>query len=154
MKKKRKRRKNSFCNSRSHGAPLRHGARHNGSGGGSESELEEPLVVCPISRKEEVTVTNESLLAGVLAAVREGPAEGPETDGTAAGVEEVLEHYVLDVLGADGAGAEHGEAGLGGDGTGEGGGGGGGGEVFGEFRGGVRSNGREKEEGEEENQTP
>ena len=106
-------------------ATLRNGARNNGGGGGSEDELEEPENVfvargvftgATLAHEEEVTAvallslreTNEGILAGIGNAHTPGP---PDASGNA-GIEQVLEEDVLDVLLAHRARLKHAESGL------------------------------------------
>ena len=99
---------------------LGHGTGGDGGGGGGEGPLEEEdvpvgegLVVVTLG-EEEVALAGE--LAGegvgVLGAVRDGVAEAEVGHAADASVENVLDEDVHDVLGADGARAEHGEASL------------------------------------------
>ena len=99
---------------------LGHGTGGDGGGGGGEGPLEEEdvpvgegLVVVTLG-EEEVALAGE--LAGEggggLGAVRDGVAEAEVGHAADASVENVLDEDVHDVLGADGARAEHGEASL------------------------------------------
>jgi len=94
-----------------HLATLGDGTGDDGGGGGSESPLEEEGdvgVSLSVVHDEEVGVANE----GSVSAVGEGVTDGPEADGTTAGIQKVLEHDVLDILLTNGASTEHGETGL------------------------------------------
>mmetsp|Transcript_15216 Transcript_15216/g.20770 ORF Transcript_15216/g.20770 Transcript_15216/m.20770 type:complete len:234 (-) Transcript_15216:124-825(-) len=94
-----------------HLAALRQRPGDDGGGGGSEGELEEPKGVIVHVHQEEVAGPDEGGRTAVLVpAEGEGVADGVEAQRGPAGVEEVFEHRVLNVLNADGAGAQHGEA--------------------------------------------
>ena len=99
---------------------LGHGTGGDGGGGGGEGPLEEEdvpagegLVVVTLGEEEEALageLAGEG--GGVLGAVRDGKAEAEVGHAADASVENVLDEDVHDVLGADGARAEHGEASL------------------------------------------
>eukprot|EP00568_Trieres_chinensis_P001003 CAMPEP_0183304480 /NCGR_PEP_ID=MMETSP0160_2-20130417/9554_1 /TAXON_ID=2839 ORGANISM="Odontella Sinensis, Strain Grunow 1884" /NCGR_SAMPLE_ID=MMETSP0160_2 /ASSEMBLY_ACC=CAM_ASM_000250 /LENGTH=389 /DNA_ID=CAMNT_0025467539 /DNA_START=603 /DNA_END=1769 /DNA_ORIENTATION=+ len=105
---------------RRHLAPLRERPGHDGRRSGCERELEQPVGQVVDAAEEEVGRSHEGRFRrrsrrrsdGAGRAVREGVPDAVEAEGGAAGVQEVLEHRVADVLEADGAGAEHGEPGL------------------------------------------
>mmetsp|Transcript_15228 Transcript_15228/g.26023 ORF Transcript_15228/g.26023 Transcript_15228/m.26023 type:complete len:247 (+) Transcript_15228:1010-1750(+) len=88
---------------------------HNGSSGRGKRKLEEPTdEVASIHEvsKEEPGVTNEALLVGRRASIGKSVSNRPKAKGTTTGVENVLEHNVLDILLANASSAEHGEASL------------------------------------------
>ena len=106
------------CNVGRHLAALGDGTGNDGGSSGSEGPLEEEGDVCVTDHfvgvstldvpDKEHTATNKS---GTFT-VGEGISDGPESDGSSAGVEEILEHDILDILLTDGTGTEHGEASL------------------------------------------
>ena len=99
---------------------LGHGAGGDGRGGGGERPLEEEDVpvgegVIVVALGEEEPALAEELAGeggGGFGAVRDGVAEAEVGHASDASVENVLDEDVHDVLGADGARAEHGEASL------------------------------------------
>mmetsp|Transcript_23431 Transcript_23431/g.55486 ORF Transcript_23431/g.55486 Transcript_23431/m.55486 type:complete len:432 (-) Transcript_23431:147-1442(-) len=99
-----------------HLAALRQRPGHNRNAGGTEGVLEEPEGRARPDA-HEVFVADEGF-AGHRVLVAEIPAEGKgvsdneKGQGRAAGVEQVLEHGVLDVFQPDRSRAHHGESGL------------------------------------------
>ena len=98
---------------------LGHGTGGDGGGGGGEGPLEEEFVPGGEGLGVVTLGEEEPALAGELAGVRlaavtvrDGPAEAEVGHAADASVENVLDEDVHDVLGADGARAEHGEASL------------------------------------------
>jgi len=94
-----------------HLASFGNGSGNNGGGGGSEGELEEPSDVFSSGGESgdgKGAVTNE----GTGSSVRETVSQSVETNGTTTGIQQVLEHDVLDVLLTNGTSAKHGETGL------------------------------------------
>mmetsp|Transcript_21811 Transcript_21811/g.44518 ORF Transcript_21811/g.44518 Transcript_21811/m.44518 type:complete len:144 (-) Transcript_21811:48-479(-) len=99
---------------RRHLAPLGQSPRHNRRRARRKCKLKHPKHQIVHSHKKEVLRPDERLLriAEVHSAVSKGVADGVKSQGGAAGIEQVFEHGVLDVLELDAAGAQHGEAGL------------------------------------------
>ena len=94
-----------------HLASLGDGSGNNGGGSGSEGELEEESYVVTASRESlegESRGSNER----TGSAVGETVSKGVETNGSTTGIQQVLEHDVLDVLLTNGSSTEHGETGL------------------------------------------
>ena len=96
-----------------HLASLGDSSGNDGCGSGSESKLEKPSDVITSGGEtlEEVASTSDE---GSISsrAIGERVTDGPETDGTTTGIQQVLQHDVLDVLLANRSGAKHGESGL------------------------------------------
>ena len=95
--------------------PLGNSSSNDGGGGGGEGKLEEPtdqagsiVDVC----EDKVGVTNEGNLGGISTAVGKGVTDSPESNSTSTGVQDVLEHDILDVLSTDGSSTKHGKTSL------------------------------------------
>mmetsp|Transcript_20553 Transcript_20553/g.44500 ORF Transcript_20553/g.44500 Transcript_20553/m.44500 type:complete len:506 (-) Transcript_20553:148-1665(-) len=95
-----------------HLATFGDGSGHNGGGGGRESELEEESSVGVKVTEGEVTVSNEGTASFVITTVGKTVTNGVETKRTTAGIQQVLQHNVLDVLLTDRTSTEHGETSL------------------------------------------
>jgi len=96
-----------------HCAAFRDGSGHDGGSSSGEGELEEPaLVVVNAGAKEEVLVPDEGDLRGISPSVSKAPSECPEADSSSTGVEKVLQHDVLGVLGTNTTSTQHGESRL------------------------------------------
>mmetsp|Transcript_18891 Transcript_18891/g.52509 ORF Transcript_18891/g.52509 Transcript_18891/m.52509 type:complete len:523 (+) Transcript_18891:49-1617(+) len=98
-----------------HLASLGDGSGNDGGGGGGECELEEEsdeITARVEIADEEVLGSNEVLVSAAVVVVSEGVADGVESESSTAGVQQVLQHDVLDILLADGSSTEHGESGL------------------------------------------
>ena len=98
-----------------HLATFGDGSGDNSGGGGGESKLEEPSDVVTTRSEianEEVVVSNEGSVTRGSRVVGKGETNGPETKSTTTGIQQVLQHDILDVLGADRSSAEHGETRL------------------------------------------
>jgi len=94
-----------------HLAALGDGACHDGGSCGRESELEEEeRIVCVISERK-VAIANERD-ALLLPSKGQGETNREETNGTATGIQEVLEDNVFDILLTNRARTKHGESDL------------------------------------------
>ena len=96
-------------------APLSNSSSNDGGGGGSEGKLEEKsdqLISSMHIDKEKVLVPNEGFEAAIGSSVRKGITDTPESNSTSTGIQDVLEHDILDVLSTDGSGAKHGKTSL------------------------------------------
>ena len=87
-------------------------SRDDGRGSASEDHLEKPCDEVGILEVQQEEALEADDARGRSAAHHERIAEGPETEGRYAEVEERLGHVVDGVLGADEARAEEGESGL------------------------------------------
>mmetsp|Transcript_8762 Transcript_8762/g.18177 ORF Transcript_8762/g.18177 Transcript_8762/m.18177 type:complete len:378 (-) Transcript_8762:145-1278(-) len=83
----------------------------NGGGGGSEGELEEKSNEFR-SRGEARDGKGSASDEGTSSSVRETVSKSVETNGSTTGIQQVLEHDILDILLTDRTGTEHGETGL------------------------------------------
>mmetsp|Transcript_43421 Transcript_43421/g.79428 ORF Transcript_43421/g.79428 Transcript_43421/m.79428 type:complete len:254 (-) Transcript_43421:41-802(-) len=93
-------------------APFGDRSRHNGRGRRRERELEEPSnEITAISHigEEESLVADEALLIRIGASIGEGVSHRPKTEGASTGIEQVLQHDILDILLTDASSAEHGK---------------------------------------------
>lgn len=95
-----------------HLASLGNSSSNNGGSCGGKGELEEPSMVGGKVNKEKVGVSNEGLVRVVITTVSKGETDSEETNGTTTGIQQVLQHNVLDVLLTDRSGTKHGETGL------------------------------------------
>ena len=99
----------------SHLTSLSDGTGNDSGGSSSESKLEEESNEFRSSRKvadEKVGGTNEALASRVVSSVGKGITDSVETNGTTTGVQQVLQHNVLDILLAHRSGTKHGKSGL------------------------------------------
>ncbi len=94
-----------------HLASLGDGSGNNGGGSGSEGELEEESNVVTASR-ESLEGESRGSDERTSSSVGETVSKGVETDGSTTGIQQVLEHDVLDVLLTNGSSTEHGKTGL------------------------------------------
>ena len=93
-----------------HLGPLGDCSGHNARQSASKGKLEKPVFESNVvvALEKESLVADERLFRGiVLASVGESVPDRPKGDSSSARVEQVPEDHVLDVLGADGSGAEH-----------------------------------------------
>jgi hypothetical protein len=90
---------------------------HNARQSAGKGELEKPTFKLEIvALQKKALVANKRLFARrvviIVATVRKGKARGPKSQAAAARIEQVPQNYILDVLGANAASAQHGKARL------------------------------------------
>ena len=74
------------------------------------TELKEPELERNITLEEELLVAHKGLgsrILRIVSTVRKRPTDSPKGQATTTGIQQIPENHVLDVLGADGPGAEH-----------------------------------------------
>ncbi len=81
-------------------------------GSGRERKLEEETNPGIEFTETKVAVTNKGAANAVGSTVGKTVSDRVETNGSTTGIQEVLEHDILDILGSHGTSAKHGETGL------------------------------------------
>jgi hypothetical protein len=98
---------------RHHLASLGQGAGDNGYTGSGEGVFEKPKGLIDFARAEKVGHANKrNICAVILPSEGKGVAKTMKRNGGAAGIEQVLEHGILQVLFTDASSTEHGETSL------------------------------------------
>jgi hypothetical protein len=97
-----------------HLGSLRDGSSDNRGKGACKCKLEEKgLIINIVAHEKEIRVPNKRLgTSFILAAIGKGETADPESDSTSTRIQEVPQEDVLDVLGTDRTGAQHGKASL------------------------------------------
>ena len=98
-----------------HWSTFSNGSSNNGGKSASKGKLEEPILKTNVVALEEKALVSDKGLVGaipIVTTISQGISNRPKGEATTTGVEKIPQDDVLDVLGANGTGAEHGETSL------------------------------------------